>query len=253
VKFSPSSNPEHVSVLLATESTRGKGTLRTDDDLLAQLKQLPDEMDFDYFDGDSNSLLYFLARHNLVKSVSYLLEVRKVDPNLTVSDGLTAAHIAAYYGHWEVLTLLVADGRTQLDIQDNFEETALYRAVGHAPVETLVETVSILVSKMTPQALAIKNEDGYEPLRVAFSKGAHEVVKLLLNAGCCVSMDCFLSAHFFVSRMSDEAEESTLRKGSVFSSESKECLVSANLIMDTFQSQDGGTLIIENRGTGCTP
>jgi uncharacterized protein len=256
VKFSRRLNPEHACVLF-TKNLEGKKVVRTDDDLLAQLKLLPYEMDFDYFDGDANSLLYFLACHNLVESITYLLDVRKVDPNLRVSDGLTAAHIAAFYGHSESLAVLVADRRTQLDIQDRFKETALYRAVGHAPCDKLFETISVLISRMTPEALAIKNEDGYEPLMIAFTRKVSSVVSLLLSAGCNVSSHCFYAAARLDSEMSDEVEQSTLRKVTVFSPTSKqekmECLTSVKLIMDAFKSQNGDVLIVGSRAASIRP
>lgn len=119
--FSPSSNPKHLEAITKTTS-RGL-MFKSDAELMESLKSLSDEMNLDEPDGEFNTILYLAAANNHVKTVSYLLSERKVNPNIKVSENLTAAHIAATNGHIEVLEKLVRCEDIKLAEKDKYGET----------------------------------------------------------------------------------------------------------------------------------
>lgn len=93
------------------------------------------------------TVLYVASANNRIKTAEYLLNVRKVDPNIAVSEALTAAHVAAMVGNDEILKLLVNIDNLTLSVKDQFGETPLFQALGQAPDEKLEKTIRLLPSK----------------------------------------------------------------------------------------------------------
>lgn len=187
----PSKIKEHLQALFRV--TPHGLEIKSDDEMLAGLKSLPQDIDFNFVDGVYNNPLYLAAANNHVKCVRYLLEERRVNPNVKVSDKLTAAHIAAMCGFVEVLTLLVKCPGIQLSELDQFGETPLFRAIGNAPVATLEATVKLLIES-DPKCVLIPNEDNVEPLGIALMRKRLAVINLLIKAGAVISDTCYATA-----------------------------------------------------------
>lgn len=190
MKFSPSTNPNHFETLFK-QTTEGF-ELRSDVELVNHLKLLPEDTDFNHVDNDYNTVLYLAAANNRVLATEYLLNIRKVNPNVKVSDGLTAAHIAAHNGLTDVLKLVI-QAESDLTIQDNFGETPLFRAIGNVPHQKLTDTISILLEKDT-KAVAIANEDKIHPLELALVRNDLATIDILLAKGAKVTDRCYSQA-----------------------------------------------------------
>ncbi|KTD67672.1 Ankyrin repeat protein [Legionella santicrucis] len=184
MKFSPSTNPEHLDAII--KSTLTGLVLKSDEELTNCLKSLPEEIDFDAPDEDFNTILYLAAANNYIKTVSYLLLERKVNPNIKVSEDLTAAHIAAAHGHIDVLTKLASCKNIKFNEKDKYGETPLFRAIGNAPDEKLLEIVRLIVNK-DPSSISVPNEDGVFPIELALQRQHRLVIQLLLENGADVN------------------------------------------------------------------
>ncbi|MDF1677797.1 MAG: ankyrin repeat domain-containing protein [Legionellaceae bacterium] len=266
MKFLLGIDTEHTLVAFTINSA-GEAVIRTDEDILARLKSLPEDVDFNYFDGRANSLLFYLAESNCVQSARYLLRERNADANLTVKNNFTAAHVAARNGHFEVLKVILEEStRIRLELQNFFGDTALLCALGDARKimaaqagedagpDRLMETVTLLVSKMTAEELAITNEDGYDALSFALMMRHTPSITLLLSAKCPVSQGCAGLAAQLVSDISAEREgaaESNLVKSSVFglkNNQDKQALLeAAGLIVEAFAEQTVSEVLSNRR------
>ncbi len=191
MKFSPSSNREHLKAI--TKATSRRLMFKSDAELMESLKSLSDKMNFDEPDGEFNTILYLAAANNHVKTVGYLLSERKVNPNVKVSENLTAAHIAATKGHNEVLEKLVRCEGIKLAEKDKYGETPLFRAIGNAPYEKLLDTVRLIIMA-APDTISVTNEDGISPIELALQRQHPSVIQLLLENGANVNKKCSIAA-----------------------------------------------------------
>lgn len=203
MKFSPSTNNEHLAIM--TKKVSNQLVLKSDEELVESLKTLPDDIDFNHVDGDFNTLLYLASANNYSKTVEYLLNTRKVSPDIKVTEKLTAAHIAASSGHTEVLSQLVKANEIKLSEKDAYEETPLFRAIGNAPDKKLLDTVNLILKK-DDSAVNMTNEDGIYPIEVALQRTKPDIIKLLLDHKADVSQRCYQSA---TDRMIHESKPSS--------------------------------------------
>jgi uncharacterized protein len=187
MKFSPSSNQQHFAVII--KQIPSGLIVKSDAEMLEGLKALPDDIDFNHADGDFNTVLYLAAANNCPATIDYLLKVRKVDPNVTVSDGLTAAHIAAMTGNLKALKALMTSEKIDLSKQDNFGETPLFRALGNLSEAQGMDTVIMLIER-EQAAVLISNEDKLSPLELALQCKRPGYVEILLDNGAEVSERC---------------------------------------------------------------
>ena len=88
-------------------------------------------------------------------------------------DGYTAFFWAAYYGHAEVVKLLLTEGNAEVDKSDNDGVTPLYTAVQNGKTEV----VKLLLRGGADAN--IKTNAGHKPLAIAKSKGHQAIVALL--------------------------------------------------------------------------
>jgi ankyrin repeat protein len=187
MNFSPKTNPKHKEVIF--KQTYQGLVMKSDEELVESLKTLPEDTNFDYIDGEYNTMLFLAAANNRVKTVEYLLQERKVNPNFKVSEDLTAAHIAAKSGYTKVLKALIKCPGILLAEKDMYGETPLFRAIGSAPANTLIATVILLVHAQK-EAVLISNEDNVEPIELALQRKSSAVIRLLLDNGATVSERC---------------------------------------------------------------
>lgn len=147
MKFSPSSNKDHLMAIMKPSIEDGKTlVLKSDQELVDSLKTFPQEIDFNAIDPTFNTILYLASANNYPQTVAYLLTERHVNPNVKVCENLMAAHIAAVGGHTDVLKLLAACPGIRFAEQDQFGETPLFRALGNAPEKKLCDTVTVILS-----------------------------------------------------------------------------------------------------------
>jgi uncharacterized protein len=235
MKFSPSSNPSHLDAI--TRATPSGLVFKPDEQIVESLQTLPKETDFNEVDGDFNTLLYLAAANNHDKTVSYLLTERKVDTNVKVNENLTAAHIAAANGHTGILEMLVKCEEIRLSEKDKYGETPLFRAIGNAPVDKLLATVSLLISA-DPTSIEVVNEDNTSPIELALQRQHPSVIKLLLDNGAKVSEQC---SHQAVTMMMARSTPSSQFGGAfVFytgTQANDNLRQSAKLIIETYNKQ----------------
>ncbi|KTC83104.1 ankyrin repeat domain-containing protein [Legionella cincinnatiensis] len=235
MKFSPSTNPEHLEVI--TKPTLKRLVLKSDEELTESLKSLPKEIDFDVPDGDFNTVLYLAAANNYIKTVSYLLLERKVNPNIKVSEDLTAAHIAAANGHIDVLEKLASCEDIKFNEKDQYGETPLFRAIGNAPDEKLLEIVRLIVNK-DPSSISVPNEDGIFPIELALQRQHRSVIQLLLENGADVNKRCSETAANMM--MSQSVPSRQFANAFVFftgSTENNNLRQCAKLIIEAYNKQ----------------
>lgn len=187
MKFSLSSDLAHQNIFFKL-STQGI-TIQTDDELLAGLKTLPEEMDFNIPDGDYNTILFLAAANNRIKTLTYLLTERKVDPNVKVTENSTAAHIAARFGHTEVLKALINCKEIKLLKRDKYGETALIKAIGNAPENKVLECAKLLIAA-APGLVSIPNEDNVMPIEYALNRQLASVINLLIDNKAEITESC---------------------------------------------------------------
>lgn len=191
MKFSPSTNKEHLA-LITKKGSPNTLILKSDEELVESLKTLPDDTDFNHVDGDFNTILYLASANNYTKTVEYLLNTRKVCPDIKVTEKLTAVHVAAAKGHTEVLDLLLKTD-IKLTTKDAYGETPLFRAIGNTPDDKLFETVKKLLDK-DDKAVNVVNEDDIYPIEIALQRTKPEIITLLLDHKAEVSKRCYQSA-----------------------------------------------------------
>ncbi len=235
MKFSPTTNPEHLQVII--KPTLNKLIFKSDEELTESLKSLPKEIDFDVPDGDFNTILYLAAANNYIKTVSYLLSERKVNPNIKVSEDLTAAHIAAANGFIDILEKLASCDNIQFNEKDQYGETPLYRAVGNAPDENLLAIIRLIINK-DPSSISVPNEDGVFPIELALQRQHLSAIYLLLENGADVNKRCSITAANMM--MSQSIPSKQFANAFVFFNDSakhnnlRQC---AKLIIETYNKQ----------------
>lgn len=207
MKFSPKTNYEHLAALIK-QSPKGF-VIKSDDELLESLKKLPNDIDLNYVDGDFNTVLYLASANNCIKTVDYLLNIRKVDPNVKVTENLTALHIASTNGFIEIVKLLVNVPGIKILEQDKYGETPLFRAVGNAPDKVLAALINILIAK-DKNIVSITNEDQIGAIELALQRQAPAVIKILLENGAKVSAEC---RDFAANMLLQRSEKSSIFNG----------------------------------------
>ena len=113
------------------------------------------------------------------------LLTRQADVTLKAhSTGATALHIAADFGHHEIVERLLSVTQCRIDGQDSQGYTPLHLAClrGHQPV------CELLLRKGA--SLEMQSAAGLGVLHFAASSADPEIVKLVLNAGKCVMFLC---------------------------------------------------------------
>ena len=90
--------------------------------------------------------------------------------------GKTVLHLAAEYGHVNVVRLLLVRD-VNIDLRDKMGDTALHRATQHSQMPV----VELLVSANA--SLDIQNSSGRTALQISVIKGDASIVQLLLDQG----------------------------------------------------------------------
>ncbi|WP_392537583.1 ankyrin repeat domain-containing protein [Legionella sp. 227] len=235
MKFSPSSNPKHLAAI--TKPTLRGLVLKSDDELIESLRSLPDEINFDVPDGDFNTILYLAAANNYVKTVSYLLSERKVNPNVKVSEDLTAAHIAAAIGNIGVLEKLASCEGIKFVEKDIYGETPLFRAIGNAPDEKLLEIVHLIVNADIA-SISVPNEDDTFPIELALQRQHSSVIQLLIEKGADVSKRCsIVAAEMMMSRSIPSSQFNGTHVFFTGSSKNDNLRQCAKLIIEAYNKQ----------------
>lgn len=238
MKFNPSSNQQHRDAII--KQMPSGLAVKSDSEMLEGLKALPDDMDFNHADGDFNTVLYLAAANNCSETINYLIKVRNVDPNVKVSDGLTAAHIAAMAGNLKALQALMKSEHLNVSIQDNFGETPLFRAIGNLSEAQGIDVVSLLIDK-DKTAVLIPNEDKVDPIEIALQGKRPGYVEILLDNGAQVSERCRdMAVAMMMGKIKPSSHFSgvnVLFKGDI---ESANILACAKLVSEAYDKQKKG-------------
>ena len=130
----------------------------------------------------STALHVAVNRHHTVYQqpiVQCLLKSTKIDPNLKDDSGQTPLHIAVVREHFETISLLLKHSTLKPNLQDNDGNTALHLGVGS------LYAVKLFLSHTSPD-FNIQNSAGNTPLHEAVIRGAScDVVKaLVLHKSC---------------------------------------------------------------------
>eukprot|EP01135_Chromosphaera_perkinsii_P002884 Nk52_evm39s229 gene=Nk52_evmTU39s229 len=134
--------------------------------------------------GSSEEQLLFCSRHGDIEGVKRLLETKDSNGNLIDincvgkgkgREGWTALHLACFFGHEDVATLLLVKGANP-NCQNGFGDTPL-----HMAAHTGREGVLMLLLNNSGD-VTITNGDGYIPEQVAKSKDVVRILKAALQA-----------------------------------------------------------------------
>ena len=104
-----------------------------------------------------------------------LLAKKGIDVNKSFENGFTPLHVAALYGHADVVTQLLAKGGIDVNVMDDNNDTPLHVAVQHGHADI----VSLLLAKEGIKLNPL-NKNGMSPLCVAAKHGRADVVTQLL-------------------------------------------------------------------------
>ena len=155
--------------------------LKSDSQMLAALKTLPKDINFNFIDEEFDTLLTLTPANNLPLTAKYLLTETNAVVDVTLTPHKTnAVHIAASEGNTAVLRVLLdACKRDFLLRQDAYGETALLKAITMIEAESLcLATLQLLIAR-NPKALHIKNKDGILPVESALAKHRYNMVNCL--------------------------------------------------------------------------
>ena len=191
MKFS-STNREHAAAIFSRTGS-GKIKLKSDDELVRSLRDLPGDTDFNHYDGRINPILILAAANNRPKTVAYLLHTRKVDVNIQGAEKITALHYATLKGNTAITALLLQNSHIRLDetCRDKYGETPLFKILSHPEIpEKQVFIVVRLLLEYAPKLANIVNEDGLPPIAFAAVRKAPRLVRLLLGKDAEVSKKC---------------------------------------------------------------
>ena len=127
--------------------------------------------------GDRIPSLHLASNDNMEDVVDYLLSSLKLSPNSrALADGWTPVHVAAQYGHTQIMRkLLRAGGNADAVKKDGVTPLYLAASAGH-----LLAVKELLASspEIDPNP---KTTAGYTPLHAAAENGHIEVLKFLLG------------------------------------------------------------------------
>jgi ankyrin repeat protein len=106
---------------------------------------------------DGSTPLLRAARHGVRAFADLLLARPELDVNAAMTDGVTALHLCALFGHDKFAHALLRSGRCQVDARATAAaRTPLYVAVarGHAPVARYLVQFGASSDGIDPRALA---------------------------------------------------------------------------------------------------
>ena len=139
-------------------------------------------------DGDSGGDIFDAARSGNIATVKGFLDLG-VPVDLTDEDGWSPVHRAIAHGQVEVIRLLmdkgcrmvpVKEGILSLDGNEIAAEGDIFEAaqLGH--------TVSVKAFLDVGVPVDLTDEDGWSPVHHAIAHGQVEVIRLLMDRGCCL-------------------------------------------------------------------
>ncbi len=137
--------------------------------------------------------LHLAAQYGHLEIVKTLLTGLNIDVNAKNNSGLTALHLAAQYGHLKIVKILL-EKMVDFNIQDKHGVTALHLAAQHGHVEV----VGVLLEKIKQnnktdfddrRAINVKDQEGITALHLAALNGHLGVVDMLLRQGANVKVE----------------------------------------------------------------
>ena len=150
------------------------------------LKELINQCaDINAKNNDEETILHLASRTEKpnIELVKHLLESKEIKQKLEAKakDGLTAMHLAAFYGNLEILEELIKQG-ADINAENNAKETILHLAAGaQKPSKELIKY--ILENKEIKQKLEAKAKDGLTAIHLAAFVGNLEILAELIKQG----------------------------------------------------------------------
>lgn len=123
-------------------------------------------------------LMFMHCNDANLDAVGQLLEVHKVDPNITIPPGYTPLHLAAAAGHEALVNLLLKHG-ADINRFDNEGEPPIHCAISSGDPSMC----NLLLRKGAEPNPKLTNTKATHPLALAVYQGHVEITKALLNAG----------------------------------------------------------------------
>jgi ankyrin repeat protein len=126
--------------------------------------------------------LHLAAEYGHLNIVQYFIEECHIDVNTKRNSGWTALHFASLQGHMDIVQYLVHDCQADVNVQRNTDQvTPLFTAIaaGHLDiVQYYIEDCHV--------DLDIRVKNGITALYFASCRGQLEIVKYLIQHGCLV-------------------------------------------------------------------
>jgi len=127
-------------------------------------------------------------------SVAAELLLHGAMPDIKDEKGCTPLHRSLFWGHTEMVSLLLHTKSCDLYATNHAMETPIYTAAlrGHASCLELLLTEMKLHGDLELESAAINYHDGYSPLHASVIGGSADCTRMLLHAGfSAASVNCF--------------------------------------------------------------
>jgi len=112
-------------------------------------------------DRDNRSILMNCIIENKIDFIKELLSYEGIDLNIQDNNGYSALHFAVQNGNLDVVSLLL-ENKADIDVQDNWGNTPLWRSVNNYPDNR--EIINILIKYgANPE---IKNNSGISAMQI---------------------------------------------------------------------------------------
>lgn len=149
----------------------------------------------------NKTILHVESMHGCQENVQYILK-NFGDRDLLIavdSNQETALHLAAYFGHTEVVKVLIDEARRLFRSSDksngNFFEAFLRKINGkkntalHLAVSNNNVDIVGLIVKADPDHIHDRNREGHSPIYLAADRGYSDIVKLICTVCTTPTLD----------------------------------------------------------------